>query len=127
MDIQDRIDNSITSIFKTVFPSTTNHYNTLFGGTAMHMMDEVAFITATRFTRKICVTVATDNINFEHPIPSGTIVELIGKVSRVGNKSLDITVDVFVEDMYSENKFKAVTGQFVFVALDKNKKPVSVL
>ena len=127
MDIQDRIDHSITSIFKTVFPNTTNHYDTLFGGTAMLMMDEVAFITATRFTRKICVTVATDNINFEQPIPSGTIVELIGKVSRVGNKSLDITVDVFVEDMYSEKKIKAVTGKFVFVALDKNKKPVSVL
>ena len=48
-------------------------------------------------------------------------------MSRVGNTSLDVTVDIFVEEMYTEKKFKAVTGKFVFVALDENKKPVSVL
>jgi acyl-CoA hydrolase len=37
-----------TRIFKAVFPNSTNHYDTLFGGTTLHMMDEVAFITATR-------------------------------------------------------------------------------
>ena len=47
MTLEERIKNSETRIFKAVFPNTTNHYDTLFGGTAMHMMDEVAFITAT--------------------------------------------------------------------------------
>jgi len=47
-DIADRIARSESRIFKAVFPNTTNHYDTLFGGTAMQLMDEVAFITATR-------------------------------------------------------------------------------
>jgi acyl-CoA hydrolase len=38
------------------------------------MMDEVAFITATRFTRKD-VTVSSDKIDFTKPIPAGTIIE----------------------------------------------------
>jgi acyl-CoA hydrolase len=46
MTTEERIKQSETRIFKAVFPNTTNHYDTLFGGTAMHMMDEVAFIAA---------------------------------------------------------------------------------
>ncbi len=49
MTIEERILASETSIFKAVFPDSTNHYDTLFGGAAMHLMDEVAFITATCF------------------------------------------------------------------------------
>ena len=42
MTLEERIKNSETRIFKAVFPNTTNHYETLFGGTAMHMMDILA-------------------------------------------------------------------------------------
>ena len=68
--IDERIERSTTKIFKAVFPNTTNHYDTLFGGTAMHLMDEVAFITATRFSRLRMVTVSSDKIDFKKPIPS---------------------------------------------------------
>ena len=51
MTIEEKIKQSETRIFKAVFPNTTNHYDTLFGGTAMALMDEVAFIAATRFAR----------------------------------------------------------------------------
>ena len=127
MDIQQRIEESKTSIFKAVFPNTTNHYDTLFGGTAMHLMDEVAFIAATRFTRNRVVTVSSDRIDFKKPIPHGTIIELIGKVSYVGNTSLKIKVEVFIEQMYSTVREKAITGEFTFVAIDEDKKPVSIL
>lgn len=127
MDIQQRIEESKTSIFKAVFPNTTNHYDTLFGGTAMHLMDEVAFIAATRFTRNRVVTVSSDRIDFKKPIPAGTIIELIGKVSKIGNTSLDVRVDVYIEQMYSPNREKAISGTFTFVAIDENKKPVNIL
>ena len=125
--IEQRIEKSTTSIFKAVFPNTTNHYDTMFGGQAMYLMDEVAFIAATRFSRKKMVTVSSSKINFQQPIPHGTIVELIGKVTRVGNTSLDVSVDIYIEQMYSEHREKAIKGTFTFVALDDNKKPVSVL
>lgn len=127
MTIQERIDKSRTSIFKAVFPNTTNHYDTLFGGTAMKMMDEVAFITATRFSRKRMVTVSSDQIDFNHPIPAGTLVELIGQVTKVGNTSLKISVDIFIEQMYSDQRTEAIKGEFTFVAVDENKQPIQVL
>jgi acyl-CoA hydrolase len=127
MNLDELIQKSETRIFKAVFPNTTNHYDTLFGGTAMQLMDEVAFITATRFTRKICVTVSSDRIDFKQPIPAGTIIELVGRVSKIGNTSLDVRVEIFIEEMYSTKRTKAVVGSFTFVALDENKKPTKVL
>jgi len=127
MNIEQRIEKSKTSIFKAVFPNTTNHYDTLFGGAALQLMDEVAFITATRFSRKRVVTVSSDKVDFTHPIPAGTLVELIGVVCHVGNTSLKVQVEIYIEQMYSEDRKMAIQGEFTFVAVDENKKPISVL
>jgi acyl-CoA hydrolase len=124
---EEKINNSITRVFKAVFPNTTNHYDTLFGGTAMLYMDEVAFITATRYSRQKMVTVSSDRIDFKRPIPHGTIIELVGKVNYIGTTSLKVRVDIFIEEMYSESKEKAITGEFTFVAIDDNKKAVQII
>ncbi|GAB1438744.1 acyl-CoA thioesterase [Providencia sp.] len=121
--IAQKIEQSVSRVSKVVFPTTTNHHSTLFGGTALAWMDEVSFITATRFSRKRLVTVSTEKINFTHPIPSGTIVELVGKVIRVGRTSLTVNVSIFLEDMYSEGREEVIHGQFNFVAIDDNGKP----
>lgn len=126
MTTEEKIKQSETRIFKAVFPNTTNHYDTLFGGTAMQLMDEVAFIAATRFCRQRMVTVSSDKIDFKKPIPSGTIIELFGRVSYLGNTSLKVKVDIFVEQMYQEHREKAVSGEFTFVAVDENKQPISI-
>lgn len=124
---QEKIENSITRVFKAVFPNTTNHYDTLFGGTAMQFMDEVAFITATRYSRQRMVTVSSDKIDFKKPIPHGTIIELIGKVTYLGTTSLKVRVDIFIEEMYSLKREKAITGEFTFVAIDQDKRPVTIV
>ncbi len=125
--IQERMYSSKTSIFKVVFPNTTNHYNTLFGGTAMHMMDEVAFITGTRFCRKSIVTISSSKIDFTKPIPADSIVELIGEVVEIGNTSMKVKVEVFRENMFDDMRDKCIEGLFTFVAVDENKKPVKII
>lgn len=125
--IESKIANSETRIFKAVFPNTTNHYDTLFGGLAMQYMDEVAFITATRFCRKKVVTVNSEQINFSKAIPAGTIIELVGKVIHVGNTSLKVQVTIFLEKMYDDYRENVIDGEFTFVCIDENKKPVSVV
>ena len=127
MTLEERKKAAETHIFKAVFPNTTNHYDTLFGGTAMQLMDETAFIVATRFSRKRMVTVSSDRIDFKRPIPAGTIIELIGKVAYIGNTSVKVRVDIFIEQMYSEEREKAISGEFTFVAINNEKKPIPVL
>ncbi len=127
MTTEERIELSETRIFKAVFPNTTNHYDTLFGGTAMQLMDEVAFIAATRFSRQRMVTVSSDRIDFKKPIPAGTIVELVGRVTYIGRTSVKVRVDIFIEQMYDTHREKAVSGEFTFVAVDEHKVPVKII
>ncbi len=125
--ILERLEKSEARNTKAIFPSVTNHHDTLFGGKALAWMDETAFIAATRFSRKRLVTVSSDRIDFKHPIPSGSLVELIGKVVKVGRTSIKVEVNIYVESMYNDHREKAITGTFNFVAVDTDGKPTPVL
>lgn len=124
---QQKIEASKVTLFKAVFPGDTNHHNTMFGGNVMSLMDEVAFLTATRFSRKPIVTVSSNKINFAQPIPSGTIVKLEGKVIRIGRTSVDVQVDLWIESMYQSGLQHAITGTFTLVAINESKKPVPIV
>ncbi|NGP88218.1 acyl-CoA thioesterase [Fodinibius halophilus] len=126
MNFEKRIESSATKMVKAVFPNTTNHYDTLFGGTALQWMDETAFITATRFSRQQMVTVSSERIDFTEAIPAGKLVELEGRVTNVGNTSLTVTVTMVIEDMYSEERSEAIKGNFNMVALDENRNPTAI-
>jgi len=123
---EEKINQSITRQFKVIFPNTLNVNETLFGGTAMQWMDEVAYITATRFTRQKMVTVSTDKINFRKPIPFGTIAEIVGRVCNVGNVKLIVQVEIFVEQMYRNEREKVIEGKFTFVAINDKHQPVKL-
>lgn len=125
--IAQRIAAANTRVVKAIFPFTTNHHETLFGGQALSWMDETAFIAATRFSRKRLVTVSSEKVDFTHPIPEGSMVELVADVIHVGRTSLKVEVNIYVEDMYQDGVERAITGVFSFVAIDDNKKPVPVL
>ena len=92
----------------------------------MEMMDEVAFMTATRFARKSFVTVSCDRIDFRKPIPADTLVELVGRVKYVGNSSVKVNIQIFVEEMYEDSRTHVVSGDFTLVAVDKNMKPIRI-
>ena len=124
--IRARIAQSEARVIKAIFPSITNHHNTLFGGEALAWMDETAFIAATRFCRKTLVTVSSDRIDFNKSIPAGTLAEIIANVICVGNTSLKVEVNIFVEDMYQDHREHAIRGVFTFVALDDERKPTKV-
>ncbi len=126
MNLEERMKQSETRVFKAVFPNTTNHYDTLYGGLAINIMDEVAFIAATRFSRLRMVTVSSDRIDFNRPIPAGTIIEVVARVVEVGRTILKTDVENFVEKMYEDYRESAIRGRFTFVAIDEDKKPVSI-
>jgi acyl-CoA hydrolase len=64
-------------IMEVVFPNTTNHYGTLFGGKVLDLMDRAAFLAATRFSNQAMVTASTEHIDFYVPVKAGYIVELV--------------------------------------------------
>ncbi len=121
-----RIRDSQTRITKLVFPHDTNPLGTLYGGNALHWMDEVAFLTATRYARCQVVTVSMDRVDFKVPIPVGAIVELIGDIERVGRTSMTVMVRIMVEDCQSGDQSLAIEGRLVMVAVDDDMNPAAL-
>lgn len=115
-----------TRMVRAVFPGDTNHYHTLFGGSAMAWMDQAAFICATRWCRSKVVTVHTGEISFQEPVPEGTIVELVARVVKTGTSSMHVRTDMFIEPMDQYERILACTGTFTLVALGADDSPVPV-
>ncbi len=124
--LSEAIARAKTTVVRAVFPNSTNHYDTLFGGNTLKWMDEVAFITATRFGRKKFVTVSSDRVDFNMPIPGGHFAELVGEITKVGNSSLVVEVRLMLEGMYEEGQVEAVKGSFTLVAINDDRKPVPI-
>jgi len=124
MNLEERILSSETHQFKMIFHNTVNDHETLFGGTAMQWMDEVAYITATRFTRMKLVTVSSEKVEFIKPISCGSIIEIIGKVIKVGMVKIEIQVEIFIESVDNDIRDKAVEAFFTFAAIDNENKPI---
>ena len=122
----NNFESTKTSMCKVVFPTTLNEHGTLFGGEALKMMDEVAYITAIRFTRNNMVTVSTDKIKFLAPIKSGSIIEVVGKIVQVGTVKIDVLVEIYMEEMHAHERQKVITGQFTFAAVNANNKPIAI-
>lgn len=126
MLLTDRIQSTETHQFRIVFHDTLNDNGNLFGGYAMKWMDEVAYITAIRFTRMKVVTFSVDKLKFMKAIKPGEMVEVIGKVVKTGNVKIEILVEIFVEQPNSDLREKAVEATFTFAAIDGDDKPVLI-
>lgn len=59
------------------------------------------------------VTVSVEKVQFLIPMKSGTIAEIIGKVIKVGNVKIEIQVEIYIEEMYSEKRQKVVNALYL--------------
>lgn len=123
MSAADRVE---TRMVFPVFPMNTNHYRTLFGGTAVAWIDQAAFICATRWCRRKVVTVRISEVNFHHPVREGSIVEVIARLVGTGRSSMRVAVDVWWEPMDRDERVLACQAECVLVALDDHNRPIAV-
>ncbi|SUK12710.1 cytosolic long-chain acyl-CoA thioester hydrolase family protein [Staphylococcus agnetis] len=111
---------------RQVFPQDTNHLGTLFGGTMMANIDEVAAICACKHANTQVVTASTDSVDFIRPIKTGDIVNYVAMVTYSGTSSMEVCVQIFIEDVYNNKEHLAALSFLTFVALDENGKPTQV-
>lgn len=111
---------------KVVLPNDTNTLGNLFGGQLLAWMDVIASVSAHRHSRRVVVTASVNNVSFNSPIFHASIVTLEAKVSRAFNSSMEVFVDVFVEDHVTGNRSKSNEAIYTFVAVDQNGGPIQV-
>jgi len=117
---------SRTVITDLVLPSETNAIGNMFGGELLARMDRAASIAAGRHSRSIVMTVAVNHVAFNKMIPLGSVVTVEAQVSRAFNSSMEVFMDVWIEDRESGMRSKSNEGIYTFVAFDKIGQPVSV-
>jgi acyl-CoA hydrolase len=115
---------SITTII--VLPNDTNTQGNLFGGQLLAWMDVISSVAAHRHCKRVVVTAAVNNVSFQKPIKHASIVTLEAKVSRAFSTSMEIIVDVFVEDQITGEREKCNEAIYTFVAVDQNGGPINV-
>ena len=109
----------------SVLPGETNELNNLFGGELLARMDRAASISAKRHSEQIVVTSSVNNVWFGKPIPIGTTVTVEAKVSRAFTTSMEVFIDVWIDDENGK-KVKANEAIYTFVAVDVSGKPVKI-
>ena len=117
---------SLTILTDMVLPSETNPLNNLFGGELLARMDRAASISARRHSRRIVVTASVNHVAFNKSVPLGSVVTVEAKVSRAFNTSMEVYIDVWVEDRESGVKTKANEAIYTFVAVDETGQPVRI-
>jgi len=111
---------------KIVLPNDTNTLGNLFGGELLAWMDVIASVSAHRHSKRVVVTASVNNVTFQKPINHASIVTLEAKVSRAFNSSMEVFVDVFVEDPVTGQREKCNEAIYTFVAVDQNGNPIQV-
>ena len=122
MDDQHRT----ATLLEIVYPGQTNSQGTLFGGHALSLMDRLAFILASRFTRRPVVTACSEKVEFLTPVKEGELIELNGSVVHVGRSSLRLRIEMYREDLPSGDRSLCTTGEFVMVAVDESGSPAPI-
>jgi acyl-CoA hydrolase len=118
---------SLTIVTEVVLPNDTNNLNNLFGGQLLSWMDRCSAIAAHRHCRRQVVTASVNNVSFKNAIAQGSIVTLEAKVSRAFSSSMEVIVDVFIEDQKGTgNRIEANEAIYTFVAVDQLGNPIQV-
>lgn len=104
-------------------PRDTNAVGDIFGGWIMSQMDFAGGLTAWWRARGRVATVAVQSMEFHLPVRVGDLVSVYAEVLKVGNTSITVGVETWVQRRLAESPGIMVTqGVFTYVAVDDQGK-----
>ena len=119
------VEDSRVETVHIVRPNHLNGANRLFGGILMQWIDEVAGIVAKRHSMGNVTTASVDNLTFLSGAYQNDMIVIRGKLTWVGNTSMEVCVDTYVESPNGK-RVRINNAHFMMVALDENDKPMPV-
>ena len=120
------ISESETVLSEVMMPVYANHYGSVHGGTILKLVDEAAFVAATKHARKNVVLASMDHIVFKHPVNIGDMLNIRARLCHVGHSSMDIEVEIEAEKLKEGRVVKIGSAHLTMVALDKRGRPAGV-
>ena len=120
------VSDSKTEQVHLVSPKSLNSQGRLFGGELLGWIDEVAGIVAMRHCGRTAVTASIEHMDFKSGAKNGDMIYIRGHLTYVGNTSMEVRIDSYVESMEDGMRHMINTAFFVMVAIDEDGKPVQV-
>lgn len=121
-----KVEESLTETTKLLQYKEINGQNRLFGGRLMEWIDEIAALTAMRHCGGLVTTCAVDNLRFKYGAYINEVIVLIGKVTYVGNTSMEVRVDTYVENIETGIRRAINHAYLICVHVDNNGNPMPV-
>ncbi|OZG70692.1 acyl-CoA thioesterase [Hahella sp. CCB-MM4] len=107
-------------------PTDVNFGGKVHGGVVMKWIDLAGYACASSWSGRYCVTAYVGGIRFICPIHIGMVVEVEARVIYTGRTSMHLAIDVYCRDPIEQERKKATHCVMIFVAVDRDSKPVGV-
>jgi len=120
------VRDSETVLSQVMMPLHANHYGNVHGGMILRLVDEAAFVTATKHARRNVVLASMDHIVFRYPVRIGDLLTLRARILFVGRSSMDVEVEVETERLKEGRVLKVGSAYLTMVALDHQGAPARV-
>lgn len=108
------------------YPGDLNHSGTVFGGWIMSKMDKAASIAVEDIVNALAVTVSVSDLHFLKPVRNGDIITVYTSITKIGNTSIQISVEVMVKCKESRENYAVTDALFTFVTVDKDGHSIPV-
>ena len=105
-------------------PADCNANGDIFGGWVMAQVDLAGSVVPARYVDGRMATVAVNQFIFKQPVKVGDILSFFSSVSRIGNTSITVQVEVYAERFRAQGRYIKVTeASLTYVAIDDFGKP----
>lgn len=108
--------------FHIIMPENMNGSGRLFGGSLMCWIDEVAGLVGRRHAQMNVTTGTVENLKFLRGAYLQDIIVITGRVTYVGNTSMEVKVETFVEATGGEREL-INRAYLTMVGIDENDRP----
>ena len=105
-------------------PADTNGNGDIFGGWVMAQVDLAGSVLPARYIQGRMATVAVNEFIFKQPVRVGDILSFFSSITRVGNTSVTVEVEVYAERFTDQGRYVKVTeARLTYVAIDDQGRP----
>lgn len=111
---------------EVMMPMYANHYGSIHGATILKLVDETAFVVASKHARTNVVLASMDRIVFKHPVNIGDMLSIKARLCYVGRSSMDVEVEVTTENLKKGEVLNVGSAYLTMVALDEKGRSVEV-
>lgn len=117
---------SETIMSELMLPQHANILGNVFGGVVLSLVDRAGAVCAIRHSRRQCVTVSVDKVDFREPIHVGELITAFARVNFAGRTSMEVGVKIVAENVLTGEKRHTNSCYVTFVALDEKGQPSPV-